>query len=93
MDDKKKRKVKTHTFNGTRYNIYIEPIKGIANLDNSQGSIHVITQCLSQRQTLVVTIHESLHVSDWNMSEEKVDRISTEIGSLLYRLGYRIRED
>jgi hypothetical protein len=41
------------------------------------------------RNELITIIHESLHASNWAATEEVVDRVSKEVGGLLWRLGYR----
>lgn len=44
---------------------------------------------LSPSRRLVYLIHESLHLAKWDLSEAEVNRISTEIGEVLWRDGYR----
>lgn len=38
---------------------------------------------------LVYLIHEALHLAKWDLPEAEVKRISTEIGEVLWRDGYR----
>ena len=85
--------VKTHTFNGRRYKIDIDKIDGYCEqyVINENSRSLVILADLKTRKGLITAIHEALHASDWRQSEEAVDRVSKEIGSFLWRLGYRTK--
>lgn len=82
--------VKTHKFNGIKYDIdFCGPIDG--NCDYPKGqrpSIRILCNPES-KNGLITLIHESLHAENWAITEEVVDRVSTEIGNLLWKLGYR----
>lgn len=82
--------VKTHSFNGTRYDIDIcGPIDGSCDCArSSRPSIRITTEPYSKKE-LITILHECGHAEDWSKSEEIIDRISSEIGTLLWRLGYR----
>jgi len=86
------RKVKTHTFNGRKYHIDVDLIEGWCDqfkLDAQNGRcIHILAD-LSTQKGLIVAIHEALHAENWAATEDVVDRVSKEIGSFLWRLGYR----
>jgi hypothetical protein len=85
-------KVRTATFNGRKYKFEMDGrLDGWCDqfkLCESQRHITIMVKERTQNE-LVTIIHESLHASDWRASEDSVDRTSTEIGRLLWRLGYR----
>ena len=81
--------MKTHTFNGKKYDIDIcGPLDGYA----SQGGKNetMIIQCdIDTRKGLETLIHESLHACNWKAPEEDVLRTGKDIARFLWRLGYR----
>jgi hypothetical protein len=86
--------VKTATFNGRKHKIdFAGRLDGWCDqfkLDDR----HIIIMAKENTQNELVTIiHECLHASNWHASEGSVDRTSTEIGRLLWRLGYRKQGD
>lgn len=96
------KKVKTHRFNGVRYHIGIdEPYIGWCDRPRKPDAAEYPAIRLPNglakgnarcaRQGLISLIHECLHAENWDKSERIVDRCSCEIGSLLWRLGYRIK--
>jgi len=83
-------KVRTHSFNGKKYYITIEPRYGFASASEKQDlELIVNTQGLSERQIMYFIIHEAMHAEDWYMSEAKVERMSKSLRDFLWRLGYR----
>jgi len=80
--------IKTHTFNGVRYNILSFSIKGTTDTGNTPKDL---LNCAKKgtRDELITWIHEAMHACEWNKSEKVVDRTSKDIGRLLWRLGYR----
>jgi len=85
--------VKTHKFNGRRYKIDIDVLDGLVDqytLHNDR-TLRILTG-LKTKKGLVTVIHESLHAENWAATEEVVDRVSREIGSFLWRLGYRLKD-
>jgi hypothetical protein len=46
-------------------------------------------ESLKTKNGLVTAIHEALHAENWSKDEDTVDRVSKEIGTFLWRLGYR----
>lgn len=82
--------VRTATFAGVRYDIDLcEALDGCC--DSPRGgrpSIRVMANPNTQKG-LITLIHESLHASNWAATEAVVDRTSREIGTLLWRLGFR----
>lgn len=85
--------VKTHTFNKVRYDIDIcGPIDGSCDYRNGgKPSIRITTESFT-KQELIAILHECGHAEDWSKSEDIIDRISTEVGTFLWRLGYRRAE-
>jgi len=85
------RKVKTAQFNGRRYNISVVPAPdGDCSQYKPERELNIYAD-LRTRNGLITTLHESLHASRWSETEEVVDRVSKDIGRLLWRLGYRIK--
>ena len=84
------RKIKTHTFNGRRYKIDIRdsPLDGACDQYNTERFLFICAD-LDSRNGLITAIHEALHAESWVKDEETIDRVSKEIGTFLWRLGYR----
>lgn len=86
-----KRKVRSHRFNGRLYKIDIREIDGFCDQYKEDGSREMfIGVDLNTKNGLITAIHESLHAENWAETEEVVDRVSTEVGTFLWRLGYRV---
>lgn len=82
--------IKTHTFNGRKYKIdLLGPVDGLTDTFNLDDRHLAILADLKTKQGLITVIHESLHACNWRATEDVVDRVSTEIGGFLWRLGYR----
>ncbi len=82
--------VRTATFNGVKYDIDLcGPIDGYCDQPHGGRPTLAITADLATSVGLVSLIHEVLHASSFHSSEEVVDRTSTDLGRLLWRLGYR----
>jgi len=94
--------VKTHRFNNIKFTIDVEGCKGSTSpkkLDLPE--IVIARPIITMKESLpygdtkyarlmaITLLHECLHASDWNKSEKVVDRTATDIGNLLWRLGYR----
>ncbi len=84
------RKLKTHTFNGRKYKIDCDTdIDGWCDqFALNERFIH-IHQPLNTQRGLITAIHEALHAENWAANEQTVERVSREIGSFLWRLGFR----
>jgi hypothetical protein len=80
-----------HKFNGTIYDIDTQPFVAICESPNPdrKPAIRFPKGLSKTRECLITVVHEALHASDFNIPEEKVGRMSTEIGTLLWKLGYR----
>lgn len=88
------RKVRTHKFNGVKFDIKFEDsgnVLGRCDWPHNKDSTPALRiNCeIGTKEGLVTLIHECLHAENWAATEEVVDRTSTEIGDLLWRLGYR----
>ncbi len=89
--------VKTHTFNGVRYDIDVTPILGVTQDPKPKRYVPVIRvvnglpfgNSKGARNGLDTIIHEALHASNFNTHEGTVERIARETAKLLWRLGYR----
>lgn len=85
--------VRTVIFNGRKYSLYVrQPVDGMTDtysLDSQDAREINIFADISTKNGLVTLIHEALHAENWAASEVVVDRVSTEIGTFLWRLGYR----
>ena len=94
---KKWRRVKTHRFNGVKFRIQIGPFLGLCDSPDAtmkkQPPMIVLPLGLPygtgtvSRVALDTLIHESLHASHWGLHEDTVDRMATEISSLLNWVG------
>ena len=100
--DSDMKKVRTHRFKGVKYDICVdESFFGYCDLPDisKQNPDLVLPDGLARgngkkaRQDLNILLHECLHASSgcWHYlaDDKKVDRVAIEIGSLLWRLGYR----
>jgi hypothetical protein len=58
-----------------------------------RGKTIRIVKGLSEEETLDVIIHEILHAADWHKTEEWVDQVATDLAKILWRLGYRRKEE
>lgn len=84
--------VKTATFHGRKYTIYIGQDEGQCDQYNTTERFLEIHTDLNTKKGITTAIHEALHAENWAATEEVVDRVSTEIGRFLWRLGYRIQD-
>ena len=85
------RKVKTHSFNGRKYHVFVEePLDGICDtyVPNESPAI-IVAADINTKAGLIALLHECLHLENFLASEERVEIASTDIGKLLWRLGYR----
>ena len=81
---------KTHTFNGVKYDIDIsDPLDGYCDSPRGGKPTLRIVSNLNTKTGLITVLHEALHAEGWAVSEDVVDRVSSEIGNLLWRLNYR----
>ena len=76
--------VRTHSFNGKKYDILIGEFDEMADT-YGEYSI-VINGVLNTQRGLITLIHEAMHAGNWDKREETIDRSSKEIGRLLWRL-------
>lgn len=79
-------------FNGTVYNVDLEPIDGICTApDGKCPPTIMITGGLRETQRgLETCLHEALHASKWNADEKQVHRAAKDIARFLWRLGWRL---
>lgn len=98
-----KNKVRTHSFNGVRYRIGVDD-PYVAWCDPPRKPLKCEFPAIrlfnglpfgskrGAKDGLITLIHECLHASDYHTYENTVDRVSRDIGRLLWRLGYRRQE-
>jgi hypothetical protein len=85
--------VKTHTFNGRRYKIVVKPpLDGLCSQYKNEREL-IIMESLRTKNGLITALHEGLHAENWAAKEEVVDRVSKELGTFLWRLGFRWAPD
>ncbi len=78
----------TATLNGRKYRIEVTgKLDGCC--DQYGGYTLLIAADLNTRKGLITAIHEALHACNWTAKEDTVDKVSTDIGRLLWNLGYR----
>lgn len=94
------KKVRTHTFNKVKYKIGVdEPYFGWCDRPRKPQKSEYPAIRLPEglpcgdkkgaKNGLISLVHECLHAENWNAHEKTVERCAVEIGSLLWRLGYR----
>lgn len=91
-------KVKTHIFNGVKYSVDVdEPFKGSCHKPDDSAALPeiVLPNGLPHKNQrgakcgLITILEESLHAEGWDKKHETINRVAKEIGSFLWRLGYR----
>lgn len=90
------RKVRSHRFRGVKYQLDVdEPYVGLCDNPESPNPFIRIPNGLGYgngkkaREDLLTLLHECCHAENWKLSEDEVDNIAYDIGTLLWRLGYR----
>lgn len=94
------RKVKTHRFNGVKYFIGVdEPYVGWCDKpkipDKKEYPAIRMPNGLAfgstrkAKEDLIILLHECLHAENWEKTEKLIDMVAIDIGTLLWRLGYR----
>ena len=85
------KKVRTHKFNGVVYDIDLDTeCAGYCENPVPKGPPTLfVGQPIDTKQGLIYLLHEALHASCYATSEDKVDQASQDIGSFLWRLGFR----
>lgn len=87
------KRVRTHKFNGCKYSLRFDTdIGGLC--DDPKDKIRQIFVFVKPKtkNSLRVLLHECLHAENWSKNEKTIDRVSTEISNLLWRLGYRLKK-
>ena len=87
------RRVRTHTFNGVKYNIDVyEPFDEVCESprEKKDQRPHIrVALDINTKAGMIALFHGCFHAENWAKSEEVVDRCAVEIGTLFWRLGYR----
>ena len=95
-----RRKVRTHRFRGVKYYIGVdEPYVGWCDRPgtpdpNEYPAIRLPNgiaygSSKKAKEDLIILLHECNHAENWKLSEDEVDGIAIDVGTLLWRLGYR----
>lgn len=84
--------VKTHTFNGVRYDLHVGPCDGACDPPKTEStpSMYINLDHENTRRFLETVIHESLHACHYSCSEERITQTAADISRLLWRLGFRL---
>lgn len=59
--------------------------------DAPKPSILLANGLQNQQKSLILLIHELLHACNWSATEDKVHNAATDIGKVLWRLGWRLK--
>jgi len=90
------RRVRTHRFNGVKFNINVQtPVDGYCESprpDKKYVPELCVTVDIDTKLGLDRLIHESLHASRYTKNEAEVTRTATEIADFLWRLGFRRKQ-
>ena len=85
-------KLKTHTFNGRRYNIVItDPLDGSCATYKPERELCIMAP-LETKNGLITAVHEALHALNWRSKEGEVEQAGKELGTFLWRLGFRLQK-
>lgn len=78
-------------FNGITYRVDTEPISGYCTPPTGSCSetIGITDGVKNTEKSLIAIIHEFRHAGNFDTKEEKVDRVSRDIGRALWRMGWR----
>jgi len=82
--------VRSHTFNGVKYDIDIcNRLDGTCDSPRGGRPSLRVSVPLNTQKGLITLLHECLHAEGWAKSEDVIERVSREAGTLAWRLGYR----
>jgi len=90
-----KKGVRTHKFNKVKYRIDLDSYDGWCDDPRTEGvsgeypAIRLPEGLPNTKKALINLLHECLHAEKYSTSEKVIERVSNEIGSLLWRLEYR----
>jgi len=87
----------THTFRGRRYKVaFADPggdCDGLCGAPLPNQKVILIAPHLRGKKRLQVILHECQHACQWDLDEEAIDEISSDITELIWLLGYRMPDD
>ena len=86
--------MRTHKFNGVKYDIDVdEPFLGICESPDTakhKCRPHIrIAEDIDTKKGFITLFEEWLHASNYCKDHKIVERVASEGGSLVWRLGYR----
>lgn len=86
--------IKTHTFNGVKYDIDIGTCEGYCDEPNpKRPSLAILSDKPDSKHFLYLAVHEGMHACNWSKSEADVEQASKDLHNFLWRLGYRKVKD
>jgi len=62
---------------------------GVCDSPDTKSKTIKIARGLKPKKELEIVIHELLHASCWNLSEETVDQVAVDLSRILWRIGWR----
>ena len=92
-------KTSYHTFRGKRWRLVSVPSRrldhdrGECENPTSSGKTIRINRELSGEGMLDTLIHEALHACLWDLDDEAVEPTAKDMARMLWRLGYRPKEE
>lgn len=81
---------------GRRYQIKFVPLQQVYGLCDAPDKLDktiTIDSRLAGEAKLTILLHECLHAAYWHLDEEYVNRAAKDIARLLWRLGYRLKNE
>ena len=93
-EDRERKIIKSHTFRGRKYTVIIEAIDGMCDKPTASNSLNFIipTDPENTKKFLETVIHESIHGCFPSMSEENVTESAYDIARMVWRIGFRLKE-
>lgn len=84
-------KVRSHKFRGKRFKLVI-PGKGRTAYANLNPNVISIPTDITERKFLRWLLHEMTHACQWDLDEDAVDEISSDMAGALWKFGFRLKE-
>ena len=85
------------TIRGKRWNLQFRKLRdgSLGKCDSPEATNKkiVVNPNQSGVDVLGTLIHEMMHAAHWDLDEEAIDTTSVDIARVLWKLGYRVREN
>ena len=85
-------KIRSHTFRGKRWRVVFKAIKGQTGScepPDEPAKVLTLDPKVQGLEALDTAIHEACHACLWDLDEEAVTEIASDMARFLWRLGYR----